>query len=298
MALHLATFRTRSLTAVVFVVLMLAGLLGGKYFFFLLFSFIHFGCWIEYQRVISKIDPDYLNISSFHRYGIMIAGWCIMLNFTSDEFLFFGLRFHALGWFIGLPILLIFPIVELLFTRHIQLKNIGYSILGILYISLSLGLFTELYARTFTIPSPNGTLSVNGPWLPLVLIGSLWINDTMAYIVGSMIGKTPFSKISPKKTWEGTIGGAILAIAVVAVIMYFIQDNMFFWIWPCIAAVAAVTGTAGDLLESKLKRMAKMKDSGTIMPGHGGFLDRFDSLLIATPFVWLFLRLTEYWFSN
>src|SRR5688572_4219327 len=298
MALNLATFRTRSLTAVIFVVIMLAGLFGGRYLFFLLFSFIHFGCWIEYQRLISKIDPDYDHISSFHRFGIMIAGWCLMLNFTSDEFVLFGLRFHALGWFVGLPILLIFPIVELLFTRNIQLKNIGYSILGVAYISLSLGLFTELYARTFQLPAPNGLFSVNGPFLPMVLIGSLWINDTMAYIVGSMIGKTPFSKISPKKTWEGTIGGALLAVIVLAVIMYFIQNQNFSWIWPSVAAIAAITGTAGDLLESKLKRMANVKDSGTIMPGHGGFLDRFDSLLIATPFVWLFLRLAEYWSSN
>ena len=221
-----------------------------------------------------------------------------MLNFTSDEFVLFGLRFHALGWFVGLPILLIFPIVELLFTRNIQLKNIGYSLLGVGYISLSLGLFTELYARTFHLPGPNGFFSVSGPFLPMVLIGSLWINDTMAYIVGSMIGKTPFSKISPKKTWEGTIGGALLAVIVVALIMYFIQNQNFSWIWPSVAAIAAITGTTGDLLESKLKRMANVKDSGTIMPGHGGFLDRFDSLLIATPFVWLFLRLAEYWSSN
>jgi len=298
MALNLATFRTRSLTAVVFVAVMLLGLLGGKYLFFLLFSLIHFGCWIEYQRLMTKIDPDYDNISAFHRYGIMVAGWCLMLNFTNDDFIFLGLRFHALGWFIGLPILFIFPIVELLFTRNIQLKNIGYSILGILYISLSIGLFSDLYSRTFVLPTERGAFSTTGPLIPMVLIGSIWVNDTMAYLVGSFIGKTPFSKISPKKTWEGTIGGAILAVIVVSAIMYFIQGRMLFWIWPCVAAIAAIAGTAGDLLESKLKRVAGVKDSGNIMPGHGGFLDRFDSLLIATPFVLLFLVAAEYWLSN
>lgn len=297
MALNLATFKTRSLTAVVFVIIMLAGLLGGNYAFFLLFSFVHFGCWYEYQKLVSLIDPDYLHISSFHRYGIMIAGWCLMLNFTNDDFLFLGIRMHALGWFIGLPILLIFPVVELLFTRNIQLKNLGYSLLGVLYISLSLGLLTDLYAGDFGF-GYTASAALHGPFLPMVLIGSIWINDTMAYIVGSLIGKTPFSRISPKKTWEGTAGGAILAIVVVTAIMYVVANGANWWIWAGISALAAIFGTAGDLLESKLKRMAEVKDSGTIMPGHGGFLDRFDSLLIATPFVWLFLRLVQYFIGN
>jgi len=159
-------------------------------------------------------------------------------------------------------------------------------------------LFSDLYSRTFVLPTSRGAFTTTGPLIPMVLIGSIWVNDTMAYLVGSFIGKTPFSKISPKKTWEGTIGGAILAVIVVSAIMYFIQGRILFWIWPGIAAIAAIAGTAGDLLESKLKRMAGVKDSGTIMPGHGGFLDRFDSLLVATPFVWLFVVAAEYWSSN
>lgn len=296
MALNLATFKTRSLTAVVFVIIMLAGLLGGNFAFFLLFSVVHFGCWYEYQKLIGLIDPDYHSISQFHKYGIMIAGWCLMLNFTNDDFLFLGIRMHALAWFIGLPVLLIFPVVELLFTRNIQLKNLGYSLLGVLYISLSLGLLTDLYSGDF-VPATMGSDILHGPYLPLVLIGSIWINDTMAYIVGSLIGKTPFSKISPKKTWEGTAGGAILAVVTVTVIMYFLARGTYVWIWAGIATIAAVFGTAGDLLESKLKRMANVKDSGRIMPGHGGFLDRFDSLLVATPFVWLFLWFVQYFMS-
>ena len=126
--------------------------------------------------------------------------------------------------------------------------------------------------------------------IPCAIIFSIWINDTMAYIVGSLIGKTPFSKISPKKTWEGTIGGAILCIVVIAAITYFskllpVNDAAI------IAALCAIFGTIGDLFESKLKRMANVKDSGTIMPGHGGFLDRFDSLLFAAPAVWVFVKL-------
>jgi phosphatidate cytidylyltransferase len=115
----------------------------------------------------------------------------------------------------------------------------------------------------------------------------------MAYLVGSMIGKTPFSKISPKKTWEGTIGGVILCVAVISWLgnSISIAQNYDTIDWVILSALAAVFGTLGDLFESKLKRTAGLKDSGKIMPGHGGFLDRFDSMLVATPFVWIFLRI-------
>ena len=121
----------------------------------------------------------------------------------------------------------------------------------------------------------------------------MWINDTMAYIVGSLIGKTPLTAISPKKTWEGTIGGIILCVTVVTITCgYTFLLNQFHFIhWLMISLIASVAGTFGDLFESKLKRLAGIKDSGNMMPGHGGFLDRFDSLLIATPFVWLYIEI-------
>lgn len=122
----------------------------------------------------------------------------------------------------------------------------------------------------------------------LLLIGTIWINDTMAYLVGSFIGKRPLAAISPKKTWEGTIGGAIIAIIVATFLGIQFTGVSLNIAWG-ITIIATVAGTFGDLLESKLKRMAGVKDSGQIMPGHGGFLDRFDSLLLATPIVWLFL---------
>ncbi|MFZ1264494.1 MAG: phosphatidate cytidylyltransferase, partial [Chitinophagaceae bacterium] len=125
--------------------------------------------------------------------------------------------------------------------------------------------------------------------IPLVIIGSIWINDTMAYIVGSLIGKTPLSKVSPKKTWEGTIGGVILSVLTAGLVAWGVNFDIA--LFSVIAALSAISGTFGDLFESKLKRMAGVKDSGSLMPGHGGFLDRFDSLLIATPIVWLYIRL-------
>lgn len=137
----------------------------------------------------------------------------------------------------------------------------------------------------------QGTVLDAAAWmLPVLLIASIWINDTMAYIVGSFIGKTPFSPVSPKKTWEGTIGGALLAVLIVTLTGYYAM-HFSVKVLLMISITAAVTGTIGDLLESKLKRLAGVKDSGSIMPGHGGFLDRFDSLLLATTAVWIVLYL-------
>jgi phosphatidate cytidylyltransferase len=124
----------------------------------------------------------------------------------------------------------------------------------------------------------------------MLVIVSIWINDTMAYIVGSFIGKTPLSALSPKKTWEGTIGGAILAIVAVVLLGKALTE-LSYQTLVIVSATAAITGTIGDLIESKFKRMAGVKDSGNILPGHGGFFDRFDSLLLAGPCVWLLLTL-------
>ena len=305
MAFNVASFKTRTLTAVFFVIVMLAGLLLHQWSFFILFSIIHFGCWIEYQKLVSLIDPEYGSISSFHKYGVMIAGWCVMLYFTSDAFMLFGIRLHALGWWMGLVFVFVLPLLELLFANNIRLKNIGHSAFGLVYISLSCGLMIDLYGTTFQVTNPPGTkepfahISPVYAWfVPAFIIACMWINDTMAYIVGSLIGKTPFSKISPKKTWEGTIGGIVLCVAVAGYLAQWANEpssedfnHVPHYHWYIMAGIAAIAGTAGDLLESKLKRLAGVKDSGQIMPGHGGFLDRFDSLLVAVPFVWLYVRI-------
>jgi phosphatidate cytidylyltransferase len=181
--------------------------------------------------------------------------------------------------------------MEIIVSNRFNFKNLGYSFLGLIYISISLGLLLNIRcgfnSSSNSFFGPQFSLFA-GEIVCILIIASLWINDTMAYIVGSLIGKTPFSSISPKKTWEGTLGGALLAIVVVTLTYYFINKeyiSVFF-----IASITVVFGIAGDLFESKLKRMANVKDSGYIMPGHGGFLDRFDSLLFATPFVWLYVK--------
>ncbi len=295
MAFNWSIFKTRSLTALVFVVIMLAGLFINQWSFFLLFSIIHFGCWTEYQELVGKIDPGYREISVFHKHGVMIAGWCLMLYFSMDAFNFFGIRLHELGWWLGLMFIFLLPVIELLFAKNILLKNIGYSITGLIYISLSWGLLMEMTGISPGIIKPFIDVVGFGIEIPVIIILSIWINDTMAYIVGSLIGRTPFSKISPKKTWEGTIGGVFLCVAAMFTLGYLLYGSVNERVihYAIIALIAAVAGTFGDLLESKLKRAAGVKDSGQLMPGHGGFLDRFDSLLLAIPFVWLYVRMVN-----
>jgi phosphatidate cytidylyltransferase len=289
MAIQAVNFRTRALTSLFFVAVMLLGLLWNTWSFFILFSIVHFGCWYEYQKLLSKIDSAYAEISSFQKYGVMIAGWCIMMycarpGFAGDVG---NAGLHNAGLYGGLLFLFILPVAEILYTRKTYLRNMGYSMLGLIYISLSLGMLLNL--RTFY---PGMALETVNKLLVLAIILSLWVNDTMAYLVGSLIGKTPLSPISPKKTWEGTIGGFIFAVLAMGAVGYFLSSGFEMQAvsqWMIVAAIAAIAGTIGDLLQSKLKRLADVKDSGHILPGHGGFLDRFDSLLFATPFIWLYI---------
>ena len=289
MAFNFQTFKTRTLTAIIFAAVMLSGLLINQWTFLLLFSVIHFGCWIEYQKLIGLINPDYKNISAFHKYAVMLLGWMFMLWMTNEAYKIGSVELQGIGWLMMLIISILLLGKEIVFKKQLNIKLIGYSLLGLIYISLSWGLMMSI--RNIGMVFKGTALLDFGMIFPLAIIVSIWINDTMAYIVGSFIGKTPLSKISPKKTWEGTIGGIILSVATAGSLAYLMNAKNDAGIFLIIALLASVFGTLGDLLESKLKRMANVKDSGQIMPGHGGFLDRFDSLLIATPVVWLFLKL-------
>jgi phosphatidate cytidylyltransferase len=282
MAFNLQTFKTRALTAIVFVLVMLAGLLWNHWSFLLLFTAIHIGCWIEYRKLVCLIDPGYKNVSKLHQYSIVVFGIGFMWLMTGSRFPL-GQYIHLST--VGFWLLRITAVLFAISLIKLPFKLVAHSIMGLVYISLSWGLMMQLYGNM------QQTVFSGPDWLmPVVLIAAIWINDTMAYIVGSFIGKTPFSAISPKKTWEGTIGGAVLAVLAVTL------AGHFAWALPIkslviISLVAAVAGTAGDLFESKLKRLAGVKDSGNIMPGHGGFLDRFDSLLVATTVTWLIFTL-------
>jgi phosphatidate cytidylyltransferase len=288
MALHLQTFKTRTLTAIVFVIVMLCGLLINHWSFFLLFSVIHFGCWFEYKKIAGKIEPEYKNIQWLHAYGVMLAGFGFMLWMTNDAYTIAQIKLNEIGWYLMLISLIAFPVTEILSNKKLNAKTLLISFAGLIYISFSCGCMIDLRSEGMLFESFFGIDL--GLVLPLLIIATIWINDTMAYIVGSMIGKTPLSLISPKKTWEGTIGGALLAIATVTVCGYvFFEADIIQLI--IVSTIACIAGIFGDLFESKLKRMAGIKDSGNIMPGHGGFLDRFDSLLFATIFVWMYVKL-------
>jgi phosphatidate cytidylyltransferase len=283
MALNVQTFKTRTLTAVIFVAVMMAGLLWNETSFFLLFSVVHFGAWHEYQKLVEGFNPDYKKIIPFHRYGVMVAGWCLLLVFTNNRIWY---KLSEIGLWAGLALLIIIPLVIFFESKTVLVKNLSYSVFGSLYISLSLALLVGIRMLYGVEAEGRGDF---GKYIILTLIFSIWINDTMAYIVGSFIGKTPLSPISPKKTWEGTAGGAILSVIAMAFVGKAL--GLTYMDAACIAAIAAIAGTVGDLFESKLKRMAGVKDSGSFMPGHGGFLDRFDSLLFASVFVWIYMVL-------
>ncbi len=160
--------------------------------------------------------------------------------------------------------------------------NMALTLFGVLYIAVPFGtinylVYNELYNFEY---NPHILIAV------LVLI---WTNDSGAYIVGSLIGKHKlFPRISPKKTWEGSIGGAVFAIVASVIIAQYITE-IHWGHWIVIGILTVVFSTYGDLTESMLKRKANIKDSGNILPGHGGILDRFDSLLMTAPIVLLYI---------
>jgi len=285
MAFNLQTFKTRALTSVVFVAVMLAGIFINQWTFLLLFSVIHFGCWFEFQKLVKLIDPAYATISKVHKYAVMLAGWGFMLWMTTAVYNIHTVRLDEVGQWLCISMLVV-TVLSAVIKRPFNPRLLSHSVFGLLYISLSWGLLVNIYCKGIISGADFGRFII------MTLIATIWINDTMAYIVGSFIGKTPLSSISPKKTWEGTAGGALLAVIAVTLVCYFGFAIDYLPIL-LLAVVTVITGTLGDLLESKLKRLANVKDSGSIMPGHGGFLDRFDSLLLATPFAWLLLYVLE-----
>lgn len=295
MAFNREVFKTRALTALVFVAVMLTGLLWNGWSFFLLFSIVHFGCWHEFRKLMAAVDPAYADIGDDHFTAVALTGWFGMIAASGHLLDLPGFSVNEPLWLAVMCALWTAPVVagHLLKGHRPQPRAVLISLSGLLYISVSMAMLVHLRSgAAWGAADPVGSLTAGlgqlfGFTLPLVIIASIWINDTMAYLVGSWIGRTPLSSISPKKTWEGTIGGIILSTVIVTLSGRFLLhgDSGHLFV---ISLVSAVAGTFGDLLESKLKRLAGVKDSGSFMPGHGGFLDRFDSLLLAVPFVWIF----------
>lgn len=184
---------------------------------------------------------------------------------------------------------LIFPIVSLTFFIKLYKKTdkkpftgVAFTYLGIFYVAVP---FSLLNLAVF---------SVGAVYHFEILIGSLlilWASDTGAYFAGTKFGKTKlFERVSPKKSWEGFLGGAFSAIAVAFVLSQYFQV-IADWKWLVIAGIIIIAGTYGDLIESLFKRSIEIKDSGNGLPGHGGFMDRFDGLLLSAPFITAFLKI-------
>ena len=179
-------------------------------------------------------------------------------------------------------------VVELFFDSETPLRNVATTIMGIFYVAypMSLMLFIPAFITT--------------PWKPeafLFYLFIVWGNDVFAYLTGIAFGKHKMApRISPKKSWEGFFGGIAGALAMGAVGSYVVGGSLGMWLG--LAAVVAITSVFGDLVESMFKREAGIKDSGKIMPGHGGMLDRFDALLISSPFAFVYLMVANFLIEN
>lgn len=263
----------RSLTGIIYIAVMLGGTLLHPIIFAVVFATLLFITQYEFYAMVEKAghNPSRIIGSIF---GVIFFLICFALsnNYLPRQF---GFTFIA--------IVVILLIVEIFRSDKDTLKNAGSSTLGFAYIALPFSLMN------FVVHT-----SVNGqntfyPWIMVGVYFILWINDSAAYLVGTQFGKHKMCKnISPAKSWEGLIGGAVFAI-IMGIVNAVLFPAVSMVSWIAIAVLTVVFGTLGDLFESKIKREIDVKDSGTFLPGHGGFLDRLDSLLFVIPaiFIWL-----------
>ncbi|MFL5752857.1 MAG: phosphatidate cytidylyltransferase [Bacteroidia bacterium] len=295
MAFDKQKFLVRTGSAAIFVIVLLGSIFLNYYSFSLLFLIISVWGLLEFYSLMEKLNtrPDKaLGILT----GTTLYLWAMASN--SEMIAFTGLDLKASGI---LALVMIFAF--LIFIRQLfrndpaPFQNIAITLGGVFYVSLPFALLNISSYVFSTLPDPYTEI----PYFTYTYSSSLifgiflliWSNDTFAYLSGSFLGKHKmYERISPGKTWEGTLGGAVLTL----VASFFI--SRWFSVldlsdWMIIAAIVTVIGTLGDLIESMLKRSAGVKDSGSIMPGHGGILDRFDSLILATPFIFTYLYLTR-----
>ena len=263
---------TRTITGVLFVAIMVCGFLRPEAMIFLFALITGMAIW-EYCGLVNDIEGVSVNrfISTVAGvyFFIAVAAWRsgIVTNFV-----------------IFVPYLLT---VIYLFASELYLKNENpvhdwaYTMLSQMFIALPLSMINIL---AFDVQS-DGFVHYD-MMIPLMLFVFLWVNDSGAYCSGSLFGRHKlFPRISPGKTWEGSIGGGILVLIVAVVVGYLLGDGHALSIpmWMGLGLVVVVFGTLGDLVESLFKRTLGIKDSGNILPGHGGILDRFDSSLMAIP---------------
>ena len=266
---------TRALTGFVFVVVLGAAILIHPVTYFILFGIITAIGMMEFYRLFGDSGPVRAN----KNLGI-IAG----LVFYIITCLFASGLVSEVTYFLIIPFLSLIFVVEMYRKLDNPFPNIGLTLLGIIYISVPFSMLVLNGFSRFNIAGYDAKLVLGFFFLQ-------WASDTGDYLVGITIGKHPlFPRVSPKKSWEGFVGGVIITQAIAVVIsIYFTVLSRFDWI--VIATIISFFGVLGDLIESLLKRSVHVKDSGTILPGHGGILDRFDSVIFSAPIVFLYLHI-------
>jgi len=269
-----SNFLIRAITAFFFVILIIASITINKYLFGILFLIVNALVLTEFYTLVEKggFTPQ-------KRYGVLIGS------------IVFGLSFLAANNIVSQSILiLIIPLIIISFIIEIYSKSehpftsLSFTFFGIVYITMPFSVLNYISA-------PDVTNNVFSHKILLPFFAILWASDTGAYIVGSLIGKHKLiERISPKKTWEGVFGGIAFSMLTAFIISIYITELSSFN-WILLAVIIAVFGTYGDLSESLLKRRAKVKDSGNLLPGHGGVFDRFDSVTFAAPAAFIFLKI-------
>lgn len=271
----------RILAGAVFVGLLLGGILINEYTFLIIFSVITALCLYEFYGLIEKDAkvkvPKWLNITG----GVLLFAGVFMYSSAGNCLYTETLSLNLIPYAIYLFILFI---NELYQKRTNPLQSLAYSVLGQAYIALPFALLNNI--------------AFSGNWgtgyeyiFVLAIFIFIWVNDSFAYLTGMAFGKHRlFERISPKKSWEGFIGGAAVSIASSLIFAHF-YPSLSVPAWMGLAAVTVAFGTWGDLFESLIKRTLGVKDSGNMIPGHGGILDRFDSTILAIPAVVVYLLL-------
>lgn len=271
---QVSNLQKRTIYGAVYVLVMLAGTILHPISFVLIFSAVLVFTQFEFYAMVEQAG---------HRPSKWVGTVAGLLFFLIS----FGLASNLLPKQLGfsfIPIILFMLIFEIFSSDKNTLENSGLSVLGFIYIAAPFSLMNFIAHS-----SMDGNVNTFYPWILVGVYLIIWTNDSFAYLLGTAFGKHRlFERISPKKSWEGFIGGAVFAI-VMGIVNAVLFQSLSMLSWIVIAVLTVCFGTLGDLFQSKLKREIGVKDSGTILPGHGGFLDRLDSLLFVIPavFIWL-----------